>query len=422
MRLLPRARGYSFAVALALLTPASHAAAGTGAALQLADAQAAALRTRPELRAAEAEERALAAAERQAALRPNPDLALTIEDVAGTGAFQGTSEAQTTFSLFQPIELGGDRRARTAVAAQQRALGGFDLEARRLDVLAETATAFVAVLIAQEEVHHAAELVEVAEREREAAAERVRAGAALGADETRAVFALDEARIHEARGRTSLEAARLQLASTWGGGPPDLERADGDLLHVSPPPPLADLVARLGANPDIARFEAERSERDAKLALARAHRIPNPLVGAGLRHLAGPDDTAFVFEVAVPLPIFDRQQGALGEAAERVTKTTADRAAVERATRASLAAQHARWGLAYQEVVAVRDRLLPGARRALAELRAAYAAGRVSQLDALAAWRTEFETVDRMLHQLGEYHDARISAERLVGGSVDALR
>jgi hypothetical protein len=48
--------------------------------------------------------------------------------------------------------------------------------------------------------------------------------------------------------------------------------------------------------------------------------------------------------------------------------------------------------------------------------------GRVSQLEALAAWRTEFETVDRMLHQLGEYHEARIHAERLVGGSVDALR
>jgi outer membrane protein TolC len=66
--------------------------------------------------------------------------------------------------------------------------------------------------------------------------------------------------------------------------------------------------------------------------------------------------------------------------------------------------------------------LLPAAQRMLGELRVAHATGRVSQLDALAAWRTEFETVDRMLHQLGEYHEARIAAERLTGGSVDALR
>lgn len=159
----------------------------SNSALSLADAQAAALRGRPELVAAQAEGRALEGAERQAALRPNPDLVLNVEDVAGTGAFENTSEAQTTLSLYQPIELGGDRRARTAVAAQHRALASFDLEARRLDVLADTATAFVAVLVSQEELHHAGELVELAGRERSSAAERVRAGAALAVDETRAL-------------------------------------------------------------------------------------------------------------------------------------------------------------------------------------------------------------------------------------------
>jgi len=422
MQFPSRARRAGVAFALSLVTVSARAAEDSGAALRLADAQAAALRARPELVAAEAEQRALAAAERQAALRPNPDLVLTVEDVAGTGAFQDTSEAQTTLSVVQPIEVGGDRRARTAIAAQHRALASVDLEARRLDVLAQTATAFVGVLIAQEEVHHAGELVELAVREHKAAAERVRAGAALAVDETRARFAEEEARIHEARGQRALEGARLQLAASWGDALPEFGRADGDLMQVSPPPPLADLVARLGAKPDLARFDAERGERDAKLALARARRIPDPLVGAGVRHLAGPDDTALVFEVALPFPIFDRQQGAIAEAAERVTKSAADRAAAERATRSALVAQHARWGSAYEEVVAVRDRLLPGAQRAFVELRSAFAAGRVAQLDVLAASRAEFETVDRLLHQLGEYHEARIAAERLVGGSVDALR
>jgi cobalt-zinc-cadmium efflux system outer membrane protein len=413
---------FSLFIAITAEVARSAEAADSASGLSLAEAQAAALRERPELVAAEAEARALEGAERQAALRPNPDLVLDVEDVAGTGAFENTSEAQTTLSVFQPIELGGDRRARTAVAAQHRALASFDLEAQRLDVLADTANAFVEVLIAQEEVHHAGELVDLAVRERGAAAERVRGGAALAVDETRARFTEDEARIHEARGRSNLEAARLRLAATWGAEAPDFERAAGDLQGVSPPPPLADLALRLGANPDLARFEAVRAERDAVLAGARARRIPNPLVGAGVRHLAGPNDTAFVFEVAVPLPIFDRQQGAITEAAERVTKASAERKAAERAARTALVAEHARWGAAYQEVVAIRDRLLPGAERSRAELRQAYATGRVSQLDALAAWRTEFETIDRMLHQLGEYHEARIAAERLVGGSVDALR
>lgn len=386
--------------------------------LRLEDALARALGARPELIAAESEERALAAAERQAALLPNPSLSLEVEDVAGSGDFSGVEEAQTTLRVFQPIELGGDRRARRAVAGHQRDLAGFDIEARRLDARAETETAFVAVLIAQEEMHHAVELVELAGRERGAATERVRGGAALGVEETRARFAEDDARTHATSGEIALVAARRRLAATWGGSEPDFGRAEGDLDRVVPPPPIDDLRANLDRNPDLARFGAERAEREARVAAARAKRVPDPLVGAGVRHLAGPGDAALVFEVAVPLPLFDRQQGAIAEAAERLVQLDAERAAARRSAEVALDAAHARWRAAYEQVIAVRDRLLPGAVRANAELQAAWRSGRVSQLDALAGFRTELETVDRMLHELGEYHEARIAAQRLVGGSA----
>jgi cobalt-zinc-cadmium efflux system outer membrane protein len=411
-------------MAAALFVSLAGAAGGAAAQeiLHFGDALARTLEAHPELEAAAAEARALTAAARQAGLPPNPELSLEVEDIAGSGEFGGVSEAQTTLRLLQAIELGGDRRARRTAAEKRRDLVSFDVGARRLDVLAETAKAFVAVSIAQEEVHHAGELVDLAAREVRAVAERVRGGAALGVDETRARFAESEARLHEASGQMALDAARRRLAAGWGDVEPGFDRVEADLERVTPPPPLGDLIGAIDRNPDLARFEVERAERDAKLALARARRIPDPLFGAGVRHLAGPNDAALVFEVAVPLPLFDRQQGAVAEAAERVVKLDAERASAQRATRMALAAAHARWAQAHGEVVALRDRLLPGAKRMRAELQQAYHAGRVSQLDALAAWRTEFETVDRMLHELGEYHEARIDAQRLVGASVDALQ
>jgi cobalt-zinc-cadmium efflux system outer membrane protein len=409
------------AAALFILFTTGVSAASAQEALRLDAALARAREGRPEFRAAAAEQRALDAATRQAALPPNPELSLEVEDVAGSGEFSGVNEAQTTLRVLQPIELGGDRRARRTIAERQRDLASYDAEARRLDILSETASAFVAVLIAQEEVHHAGELVDLAVREARAASERVSAGAALGVEETRARFAESEARLHESNGRLALDAARRRLAASWGDVEPDFSRAEGDLENISPPPPIEELLAKLERNPDLARFEAERAERDAQLALARARRIPDPRLGAGVRHLAGPGDAALVFEVAVPLPLFDRQQGAIAEAAERIAKLDAERAAARRTARAALVAEHARWTVAHGEVEAVRDRLLPGAKQALAELRSAHRAGRISQLDALAAWRTEFETVDRMLHQLGEYHEARIATQRLVGASADQL-
>ena len=105
-------------VAAALFASFSMAAPAVVAeSIRLEDAIARAIEARPELVAADAERRALEAAERQAALPPNPELSLEVEDVAGSGEFSGVNEAQTTLRVLQPIELGGDRRARRTIAA-----------------------------------------------------------------------------------------------------------------------------------------------------------------------------------------------------------------------------------------------------------------------------------------------------------------
>jgi cobalt-zinc-cadmium efflux system outer membrane protein len=417
----PIRRALAAAPLLALAIPASAATDG-GKILRLEDAQAAALQANPDLAAAAAEERALTALVQQAGRRPNPDLSVEVEDVAGTGDFQGTEESQTTVRLFQTVELGGDRSARRAVASHERDLAQRDAEARRLDLLAATSGAFVAVLVAQEELHHATELAELTRAERAVASERVRSGAALAVEEIRARVAEDEAVMHEVRGRTELDTARRALAATWAAPAPDFEAAEGALDHVSPPPLLESLLARRASNPDLARFEAERGMREAALALAHARRIPDPRIGAGARHLAGPNDASLLFEVAVPLPIFDRQDGAIAAASERVAKVASERQAADRLVQARLIAEHGRWAAAEEESRALRDRILPGSRRALTELRAAWRSGRASQLEVLAAQRTEFEAVDQLLHVLGDYHHARIACERLVGGFVDELR
>lgn len=407
-------------VAATLFALVCSAAGGVAAEslLRLDDAIARALEARSELAAATAEARALEAAERQAALPPNPELTLEVEDVAGTGEFGGVSEAQTTLRLIQPIELGGDRRARRMLASAHRGLASFDAEANRLDVIAETQAAFVSLLVAQEAVRHATEFTQLASRELHATRERVRFGAVLAVEETRARYAEESARLQEASSRLALDAARQDLAAMWGDDVPDFDRAEGDLERVSSPPPLADLVARLDRNPDLARFAVEQEERRARIDLARANRVPDPQIGAGVRHLAGPDDATFVFQIGMPLPVFDRQQGAVAEAAARAAKLDAERATARRHARIALAREHARWRSAHGEIAAFRERLLPDARRVVDEVDAAHRAGRVSQLEVFVAVRNELETKNRLLEQLGEAHAARIATERLVGGAL----
>src|SRR3546814_5576496 len=51
-----------------------------------------------------------------AGLRPNPTVSTEVENIAGTGLYRGLRGAETTVGVSIPIELGGKRSARIAVA------------------------------------------------------------------------------------------------------------------------------------------------------------------------------------------------------------------------------------------------------------------------------------------------------------------
>ena len=46
---------------------------------------------------------------RQAGARPNPTVGMEIENFSGSGVYSGANNAETTFSLSQPLEVGGKR-------------------------------------------------------------------------------------------------------------------------------------------------------------------------------------------------------------------------------------------------------------------------------------------------------------------------
>ena len=73
----------------------------------------------PSIAAGTAGVQAATAGRRVAALRPNPEIVVETENVAGSGEYRGLRSAETTAGLALPIELGGKRSARVAVADAQ---------------------------------------------------------------------------------------------------------------------------------------------------------------------------------------------------------------------------------------------------------------------------------------------------------------
>lgn len=367
-----------------------------------------ALRANPALAAASREVAAAEGAVRQAGLLPNPELAAQVED---------TRRQTRTASLLlnQPIELGGKRAARVRAAEAAREVAALDLAATRAEIRAGVIGAFFDVLIAQERARLAGQSVALARRATAAAAKRVAAGQVSPVEETRARVAEAGVAVESAQAVSALRAARSRLAAFWGNPAPHFERAEGETA-LPDTAPFVDLADRLDAAPGLRRAAAEVARRRAVVELERARRIPDLTVSVGVQRDEELGRNQAIVGVAMPLPLFDRNQGNLAAALAREDQAR-DELAATRIRLASEAAQaFERLDAARWEAETLAREALPGADQALAAATKGFELGKFDFLVVLDAQRTLFQARSQYLRALAEAHRARAELDRILGG------
>jgi cobalt-zinc-cadmium efflux system outer membrane protein len=353
----------------------------------------------------------------RAGLRPNPELGIEVENFGGSGA-TAFEDVESTLSISQLIELGGKRMRRRDLATTKRDLASWDYEAQRLDLLSATQTLFVAVLTEQARSTMATESSELAEAIYQTVVDRVEAGKISPLEQSKSRVELAKTGLVKVRAERQLVAARQRLAALWGSVTPLFKKAAGDLTEVREPPALPTLMTRVTDNPDVARWAAQMSLSRRAIALAEARTIPDLTVTAGLRHFSTNNDLAGVVGLSVPLYIFDNKQTGVEEAEIGLTQALYKRKSAEVAVRSELIEAYQRLQMAWVEINAVRNELMPSAEAALVAANEAFRSGKIGSLDLLDAQRTLFEVRRTRIEALALYHLTSASIERLVGGSL----
>lgn len=390
--------------------------------VSLRDAVALALLHNPGLAAFAWETRAREARMLQAGRPPNPVVTTLVQDLGGNTGFTGVADPiqlQTTIELSQLIELGGKRAARQRLAAADRDLAAWDYEAARIDVLTEVSRAFTDVLAAQETVGLTEETTRLVEQVQQSVGIRVVAGVVSPIEETRANVALAAVRVESARARRTLEASRTRLALLWGSPIAAFKSATGDLkAEPAPLPSLNALAARIEQSPELARWAAEVSQREAVFAVERSKRVPDVAVIGGYRRYPEIDSNAWSVGASIPLPFFDRNRGGIEEARSRLAKAYEERRAAEARVTAALADAYAALASAHDEVTALRSAVLPGSQQTFEAVSEGYRLGRFGYLDVLDSQRTLIGAGSQYLRALSDYHKAIASVERLIGAPL----
>jgi outer membrane protein, heavy metal efflux system len=388
--------------------------------LTLRDALALALTENPELATFGWETRANEARLLQAGLRHNPELALQVEDVLGTGDFTGGREAQTTLQLSQVIELGSKRSARIEAASQARGVTQSAYELKRVEILGEVTRRFIQVVANQYALDLALTNRQLSADALKTVQERVTAGKASTLEERKAEVAFARGEVLVEGAKHDLSAARKKLSASWQNTNPGFERADADLFIIKPIPSFDELTERLSKSPEIAQWISEKKLREAEIRLAEAKRVPNVTVAGGVRRLEGPNEQALVFSFSMPLQLFDRNQGGVAETRALRGKTEAEQKAAEARLSVVLVGLYEEMAHDVHVMEALQKEILPKAKDALAIAEEGYRQGRFSFLEVLDAQRTLFDIKQESIQTATSYHQFLVEMERLLGQPIDS--
>ncbi len=388
--------------------------------LSLSEAMALALQGNPQLQTFDLKQRRLDALALQAALKPNPELSLEVENFAGTGGLGGLDGAEYTLAIGQLFERGGKRQRRADVANLNGELLDWDYESLRLDVMEEVGRLFIRLVAAQEHLDLADQLISVAQQDLVAVQLKVEAGSASPLALSRATVAVATAQLDHESFLAELKTVQLSLAATWGAEEFAFSRAAGHLEGASTPPEADSLIPLLERNPDLARWKTEQARRSADLALARALGAVDVTASGGLRQLSDSDDQALVVGISIPLAVHDRNQGGIRAAEYRLDQVDLDRRSDALSLRTQLRTTHAELSAAYREATTLRDRILPEAEQAMTAADDAYRRGLFSFTDVLAVRYTHYRLQGRLVAALARYHTTVAELERLVAGPLNA--
>lgn len=357
----------------------------------------------------------------QASLLPNPKLEAEMENFGGTEQFADLDNREITIRLSQKILLGADRLKQKRLADANKQLAGWDYETRRLEVLTGATKAYISALEAQKQWQQQKELVKIAQKVFESIAAQVEAGKVSKLIQTKANVELSRARIDLDRARNTFESARSNLASFWGSHKPQFQRLSGKLSSPQPLPDYQALTTFIERNPDVARWQAKIQQREANLDLQRAKGIPDLNITGGYKRFEGIGAEAAVVGVSIPLPIFDRNQGAIKAAKYRLNKADAQRRAALTEVNRALRQAYNHLQSAHHEVQQLKEKVLPGAREAFEASQIGYRRGKFDYLEVLDAQRTLFASRTRHIQALAEYHRNLAEVERLIGTPLSEI-
>ena len=336
----------------------------------------------------------------------------------GFEATQDTPHENLTFGL--PIEIGGQRGRRIAVAKEALTLADLDVRVEMTTLRRNLRQAFYGLLAASERSRLADEVVGLAERVKSVAQTRFDEGAAPRLEVLQADVGLARAQADADFARSARVSSLADLNAVLNQPPAQAVAVVGDLAEGPAIPDFTRAMALAGAsNVEILSADREAAVEGRRLELLKAERIPTPTFTFGLP-MHAPDEFSVgkSLGIAMTVPLFNRSQGEIAESQATIDQVRARRDAARRLVESQVFAALARIDAQRRQLDAYRTRVIPAAVELAALAEESYKAGRDTVLALLDAQRSLRDVKRDYLQALLDYQAALADLEEVIGGPI----
>jgi len=335
--------------------------------------------------------------------RPNPDLRYE----------QAKETPHQSLTASQPIELGGKRGRRIAVAEAVMRTGEAELARAQADVRAQVRLAYYAVAANQARLAIAVDLQGIARRSRDVTSERHEAGAVARLEVVQAELNLDQAENEATAVAGERDASRAELNSLIGRDPRAPTQVVEDLADVALPEAEAAAAAAMAGNAELAVLDRQMTEAVARAALARAQQMPDPILEGAVTHDApGEFVWGWRYAVGVTVPLFTRHRAAVRVEEATIAQLKAQREALVQRMEGAVAAALVRANTQRRQYMRYRDEILPRSREVEAMAEESYRAGQTNLVALLQALQAAREARAKAVQAAYDYQVALAELQR----------
>lgn len=367
------------------------------------EASARALQESYDLRMEDAEIEGREGDEIQSRLYDNPIVSYNVENVFGNKRWRGWRAAESRYEIAQPLAIGG-RRGHLAKLSEYRVIAAEKAyEATQIEVLNRLSKAFLEVAVNQELYQLAVLQKEIAEEVSNSVSEKLNAGKISPIHRSKTMLELVNANMALEIAEVDLQVSKENLALLFSSPCIDFLGVVYPLFQLNCPS-FDECIQGVGTHPALLRVEYEQLASEEGVLFEKAFRIPDLIVSVGYKTVQDTHERGMIMGATIPLPLFNRNQGNIQRATAERRRLMDQIEVVQLKLENKLSTLYKELFRAYDQAVKFKTSVLQIAEEAFEYAKSGYSEGKLEYLDLLDAKKTLFQSQERYIQVLLEYH------------------